>query len=863
MVYDLLSETQYGYVLAENFNVEFMMEALIIKQPLNSIRKQLEFVIKVAISAQRWELIQSIFCAIRTFEQFQKTVNWNDDVYRENRRFRYLYKSEIINRIEVEYNASVLNEIIKDAFDLHRLGELNRVKGIISNHFKNKSFTVISKTFVGDDNQNFLLNESKQRLIFDFGRICRYCEFSLDIEKDISSFDKNELFFLEYYLNGWFEASTDFENIDLESTIPENFIIPTGEVFFKFLNVLAKENYWTYLFKVIDSLVITEFNRPIILQIGVWYIQHCKLEQLKVIKNIILKDNFECLKGMRWKDEYPTEYKLKAYCNLFFLLGYNKKECLNIDNVINEYYIHLEYSEKDLLRTILKINFKIGYYFNLESDKSSFELEYKVILESLLNWKGRYTSHMSMSEVLSDILLKMISLGEAYEESNFQGIVFQIFKDKINLLSNEGAWDYSLSPILISFLQKRGEQKTLITYLKNVSDTKGHLWRLSIDERRYILKDVLKCCNNLNMDNKYLDFIKEWDQWFSVGYSGHKEYILFDLLEWLKLLFERDSKKWKAYFSDVMQISEIINRFADNRIGLELDILFSVAAIKESISAVGDIFNSRHIYIKDKVYVLSELFQKLLADNSIKLKDTIVLWNFIYNSLHGDSYTDKDELSKLKDAIIDYLKKNNYPNEMLDSYLCINEVNYYSLYTSICDVKQEDCVCETYQDYITYIEELFSNEKTVWKECCTFIKLLKVNRPKNTNEYINRIINLLITRKKSYEWRADGVYDVYKAIFQFIDEDIEWLLLEKNIEKLENEISISRWVYLIGDVILNTCLLHAESFSIEEIENVVRAIIDMHIRFISGNYRFNYIKDNILIKGNKLETWEELIQELN
>lgn len=364
------------------------------------------------------------------------------------------------------------------------------------------------------------------------------------------------------------------------------------------------------------------------------------------------------------------------------------------------------------------------------------------------------------------------------------------------------------------------------------------------------------------MDNQYLNFIKEWDQWFSVGYSGHKEYILFDLLEWLTLLFKYDSQKWKLYFSRAMEIMDIVDKFADNRIGLELDVLFSRAAVKESISCVSDILNSRNISKKDKIYVISGLFKELLEANSIKLEDTVFLWNFLYDNLYGGSYTDKEEISNLKEYIIDYFKENNYPNEMLDRYLHIKEVKEYYLYSKTLD-KKPKVIPENYQDCIIYIEKLFDSGEIIWEECCSFINLLKNNRPKNTTEYINRIINLLVKRKNMYEWRGDGVYDVYKAVFPFIDEDMEWILLEKSIENLNNEKSVPRWAYLIGDVLQNLCLLHAESFSIEEIETVVEAIIDMHLRFLSGNYRFIYIKDNILTKSNNVETWADLIKGLN
>lgn len=862
VVYELLKDTNCGCILAENFNVEFMMEALIIKQPLNDIRKQLEFTIKSAITVQRWDLIVNVFCAIRTFEQFEKTMTWNDETYKENKRPRYLYKSEILNSVEIEYTATVLTEIIKDALNLYRLNEITRSKAVIVNHFKSIDITYIAKLFIGNGNTNLLLNDSKQRLIADFGRICRYCEFPLKVNKDILNLDENEYSFLELYLKGWFEASTDFGNIDIEKTVPENFIIPTGEVFFRFLEALAKENYWSYLFNLIDSIFIENFNKPIILQIGAWYIQHCRFEQLKTIQDIIAKKNFEYLRDVKWETEYPTEYKLKAYCNLFFILGYNKDECLNIDNVLDEFYIPLEHSEKTLLRFILKTNYKIGYYFNVDSDRKSFEPEYKLLLETLLNWKNRYTNHISISEFIKDILLKTISLGEAYEDNKFQGITFEIFKNMVISFNHDGLWDYSLSPILIPFLHDRGERKTLVAYLRNVSSTEGQLWRLSVDERRYIIKDIFKCCKNISMDNQYLNLIKEWDQWFSVGYSGHKEYILFDLLEWLTLLFKHDFQKWKLYFSRVMEITKIVNKFADNRIGIEFDVLFSRAAVKESISCVGDILNSRNISKKDKIYVLSGLFKELLEDGSIELEDTVVLWCFLYENLYGDSYTDKEEISNLKEYIIDYFKENNYPNEMLDRYLHIDEVKDYHVYSKTLEKKQK-VIPENYQDCIIYIEKLFDSGEIIWEECCSFIKLLKNNRPKNTNEYINRIINLLVKRKNTYEWRGDGVYDVYKAVFPFIDEDAEWILLEKNIENLNNEKSIPRWAYLIGDVLQNICLLHAESSSIEEIEIVVKAIIDMHIRFLSGNYRFIYLRDNILTKSNNVETWADLIKELN
>lgn len=862
VVFELLKDTEYGYILAEKLNVEFMMEAIIINQPLIEIRKQLDFVIICAINTRRWDLLINIFCAIRTFEQFEKTLEWSGETYKGNRKLFYLYKSEIMNESEIVYSYSILTEIIEDALEIHKLKDINRSKRIINAHFNNKSFTEIVKLFVGEDNKNFSLNDSRKDLVCKFGKICRYCEFLLNIDKDIKDLDKYDLLFMEFYLKGWFEASTDFENVDIEKTIPEHFIIPTGEVFFKFLDVLARENYWTYLFKVTDNIVISNFNKPIILQIGVWYILHSKRELFIPIQDIVLKDAFKYLAGVKWDPEYPTEYKLRAYCNLFFTLGYNKKECLCIDDVANEYYLHLDDSEKELLKLILRTNYKIGYYLHPESDRNSFYTEYKVILESILSWEKRHTNNISISEFIRDILLKMISLSEEYESCSFQGIAFQIFKQRILALNNEGIWDYSVSPILISFLQKRGEKKTILTYLKSVSDTQGQIWRLGVDERRYIIKDIFKCCRNVLMDDQYLNYIKEWDEWFGVGYSGHKEYILFDLLEWLTLLFKHEPKKWKVYFNKTIQISNIVNKFADNRIGLNFYVIFATAAIKESIQSLGDIFNSITINRKDKIFVLSRFLQKLLMDNSIELENSVILWNFIcQNLLYGD-YADKEEMSNLKDSIIDYLNRNNCPTEKLESYLEINKVRDDYKLTKTIERKQEQ-VHEADEENLVNLEKLFDSGKTIWDDCCSFLKQLEDNRPKNTSEYVSRIINLLIRRKETYEWRGDGVFDVYRAIFPLIDEETEWFILEKNIENSSNQNSFSRWAYLIGDIILNVCLLHAESSSLEEIEHMVTAIIDMHVRFISGNYRYDYINDNILVAGKKMDTWEDLIRELN
>ena len=195
------------------------------------------------------------------------------------------------------------------------------------------------------------------------------------------------------------------------------------------------------------------------------------------------------------------------------------------------------------------------------------------------------------------------------------------------LFTNEHAIYFrELSPIFL-LSNSKSEFENVANYWCGSS---GKVWTSSYDEIEYTCDDISKVLNSFNSFKLSKEICSRRHARI-LGYSGHKDYSLNDLLQWFKLI-PLSSKKLLDNGMKILSISDAAESIGDNRISSSIDSeLFNVAVQlgPQYMDALFELKNTIDGFYYWRVCLLNSL-EKTLPDVNIS-DDKLV--SICYNRL--------------------------------------------------------------------------------------------------------------------------------------------------------------------------------------------------------------------------------------
>ena len=153
-----------------------------------------------------------------------------------------------------------------------------------------------------------------------------------------------------------------------------------------------------------------------------------------------------------------------------------------------------------------------------------------------------------------------------------------------------------------------------------------------------------------------------------------------------------------------------------------------------------------------------------------------------------------------------------------------------------------------------------------WDYVVQLVDRIKHNPCENIQDYIPRILDLLLRRCDAYCWEWDGANRLYEVIFEFLDEDQIAAVLNDMIGKYFERNEFSQDSKLFG---LNSDLdkLSYSYYSrLPEADNVeaINELLKMHIAWITGDKSLTLITQYKKKEGIGCVTnWVDFCKALN
>lgn len=868
--FKILKRIENEKIFMTFFDIEFALEAITINQSRFDLREQVNYVIEKAYNLRQWDILFNVFHVLRVLEQSKKTVEWYGNKYIDDKcGNEYLYTE--ICRYPNLLDYSFINKIFKDAENLFWNNKLNRAHRLLNKYFENKTFEEITAIFTnkGINEKDFSMRFRER--IFDIGRICRYCEFIIKIDKQLTELSQNEKRFMEFFTNGWLEASKDFENISQEITFKMPMLMK--EELLNYLYKLDEFDHWKTIFGFIKKLVEKELSisyTPILLQLGAWLIQKGEIDLFdEVFKSqLMYTDIINGIKKISIIESNNKKIKLLAFCNFAYIFGFNNWELLIDDKLIKCYYEHLKYEEICLLTCLLNLNYHYGNLFSrINSLKENQDtIEFKEDLQSLLSRDGIYTIWINTDPFVKDAIFKLIDFSQQCGR-NFEKEVFEQFVRKIDSLSENIQWSLLFSKDLCIFLIDRGENSKVIEYIRSVSNTSSYIWKINKSNRDCIVSELLYCGKKINIENEYIEYLKEWSKWFSISYIDDREYILYDLYDFLELLLRNTPEKWKDYFSSVLNLSKTISMIGSDDTKLMIDVEIATAAMNCSKNDLWNFINNMDDEGSYLLYVLNRVIVDFLdnqcitgvSQKSLSIDDLIFIWDYIYKNSDDDSNS-QSELYRLKESIVNYLVRFNLWDSQIKRFTNINSVN--DRLAQLSKVNNVEKIEKTYEEIISYINDQRERKYPDWRGCIDLIDYVEKYRPKTMKEDINQIISFTKIKFNTYSIVNTDIEDIYNRVFRFIDDEMKWDIIYFHvIDTLKNIESYDSWLSYIAGNLSKLLIMKSNEFKIEDLEKQIKLIIEMHERILTGNFRCNYLMENkIEFKNCACNNWKEFLE---
>ena len=769
-----------------------------------------------------------------------------------NALFQYVNCLEYNNLIDGRFNEQ--NEILVDSekyiFDCNNQFEkiiddiyILTIKGLYSRGEK-----LFKEYFDKLENEQFIsiLNNSEyETRLNKLGYILRY--YRLDSVLDSISANEN---LYSKIVSGWLEASQNFletneGKISLAIKTCYNFDL------YKYVNKIALDIEDEALKFLGDFL--SDNNVSIFILIDICYALKLKGHSEISLIDIILQKKDEIITdGTLNIDKYKISYFFKmCFCILGKVDEDNKSELVKLhENLLRDNHIEKGDRGYEAEYRLMEIADKI---FKAYKNKKAID-DFGKIIYDMTYFADKYGA------------------GAAHAINSFETIRF--LEQIINLLYKEISDEDSrkvaceqLMPIFIGLNNIPANFKkeyislfrmsNKIEYLKTIAEywvgKNGVVWGqdyASVEDVSGTLLEELKLCDMVD----YADKINKIKSEKIIGYVGHKDYSLYDVLDWFDKTPLSENKF--LYGINLLSISDEANNIGDNRASNSIeDALFEVA-IKlgwKYVDALFEIHNTVDRFYDWRISLLNALIDSLdyikYTDNEL-IEIHKLLNSWIKKDIEIKKTFGSNQMEFLADSnhkIAEKIENQNIRNEYLQIYPKINREQYTHDYSRLDDgvksemednikaiVAQEGLSGLAMELLEKYIEKDFSS---------TYLFLAEIGRDlcqEDKDKYIKRLILPYIIEKNEYGMHGRGLDYLLNEFIGSISVEQYLDILYHAVSRLKN--NDPEEFFGINEDFNIIIMSIVKAYHPNDIEKVLSQKINMHQLWITacGDMQLEY-----------------------
>lgn len=867
LIFELLKYANKTDRYIEIFNKEYVVEALKIRRPIDELIEQLEITLDSISSTNEFKKIINLSCAVSTLNQFMQSIQWMDKEYIPDISMPNILNSEkkvihgsLLTTSELKGMFSEICLLI-DNKDIKRakyilekwLWDLTP-EGIIDILDENKQ--------LDSDVKEKEISEELKSLFEKWGRICQYTgiDYKLDIDYDNISDIKKQA--RAYFSKGWLEEGKKLTKDDEIIRTLDNLTVYFKRDFEGFLYSLMRSNQVDMIIYLTTNNKEKDFSNEFNVKIATWAIVNLRESLYKELIEEIYTKGFRYVEVKEYKS---TSDIFHTYADIALILAFKGTE---IENIIEDFFGYFKKNnikkgdkQYQAIKCILLASGYLGHIN--QSIRSSEEIKYVNlnIYKSTIKFLFNSNNSIGRGEVgafkIEEFLLMYyirISqyLGKAYIHG-LKDTMLEVAKDVKNLRHIDILWEY---------LSKNREFKVLEKIFNYWMLEDGEVWKLEIDQMYEIANGFINRAYEIGWNEKVNDSEKILQE-KSIGYTGRKEYSLYNPLKWFEVIECEDKELWKSIGIELLNISKIASKLGDNRAGIFINSSVAQSAGKQGYKVLWEFANISEKWDMEWVQTIFDGIISSLESNDFTLEELEAIWKVAKDIFYIDSYAKtydsnnnirKIYITDIKEAILLAAERLGYEDigsklekiAKAEYMLNRNELNNYA-YRLPTRWFESKVVSDSYEiigsmsceDALEYVIEQYMLKDTIfrWDMVSAVIYKYENENFEEIQICIDRMFELLMQRNNKGYWESDGVSKVYETIFKYLDEEKVNLVFNKIISNYfsSRDDTYEYKLYGISSDLENFTYCYYRNLSLDDNVNALKTILDMHTSWITGN----------------------------
>lgn len=759
-VVHLLNKAKRTDKILDIISPRFIIEAYVYKCSISGVEEQIKLALNEAVKERNISKLHNVTCCIKSFNQLQNELQSTDerwDFFDASKKFTNELR---VIRKEL-WNLRTVEGVLDEALYLFRVKEFERSKSLLERWFKDLKFSELIQLLPEVEVYNKQpdidyenLNKELESFFHKYGQIIFYIKKSTIKFDSESNFVKNVLAQISSGILEELIETKDFHKILYVFEIMPNYSYPKD--FDKVLLELIKKQDWTNAFLFIKNINLTHLSDNY--KIFAIFVSLLSRNDRLISKwyDPYKNDITSLISDKDYSSEYfHLEYTI--YTLICFILGWKdySKDISEITEVVSKAAFRNDRDERKVLasKQLFRYSALIGRWFSEVFDdnkKDNFtfisETEIRDIINNVLTFNRTKSTPFIRSKDATMFLLSVIIYCAESTDQKYNNIINEIFYTYYDDI----VYDYHLE-IIWTNLYKKGFYEKCEILLSNLLGEKGKIWEWQNDEKKEIINDFIK----LTKKTPFADTAKKAFnrlQWYTIAFSGHKDYNLYYGGIWLEEILKRKPHLWKEIGIKLLNLSEKASELGDNRASNYVNKLLMFGALKTGPMDALQLYNQiqsnyEHwrTYLTDAIIDYFDQFE--LTSEKIKL-----IWLFCCGYLYWSQYGDRKEIYRLKKTILDSQIAKSNPE--LISFM--NETNPIYFNIDYLDKIDENVYQPIGYDIVGSIEfnlnKFFNSDRTDTELLTAIIKKIKDERPPNFNDIIAKIYEFLLNEQEKTYW---------------------------------------------------------------------------------------------------------------
>lgn len=836
----LLTKARKTERILEIISPKFILEAYIYRCPISEVEDQIQLALKEAIKSHDITKLHQVTCCVKSFNQLQNELQGSDEGWNFNNLSKKFTNELRVIQKEL-WSLTSIETVFDEALYLMRANEFDRSKGLLERWFKELNFSELIQLLPEieiykrqpeieyDD-----LSKEFENLIYKYGQIVFYLRKSIlkfDVE---NNFTKNVLAHISSGMLSELVNSNDFQRLMDVLEIMPGYFYPKD--FDKVILELLKKKEWKNSFLLLKNIETNHLSDN-------YKIFAIYLSLLSKNKRLISKwyePYKDKLLSLLSNTEYSNEFfqiEYTLYTLVCFILGWKDfpKDISEIVEFVSKAVLkeHDRENKQVASKQLFRYSASLGRWFSEiyddgKKDNFIFITDSQIIklLNNVLSFNLTHNAPFVHSKDSTQFLLSIIIYCTESTDTKYNKLVNDVFSSYYDSL----VYDYHFN-IIWSNLYKKGFYDICKVLLNNLLGENGTIWHWQNYEKQEVINSLLSLTVETPFNKTVIEASSKL-KWFTIAFSGHKDYNLYYEGIWLEAIFKKKPEFWKTDGIKLLNLSEKVSELGDNRSSNYVNKLLMFGAIKTSPSDALQLYN--HIessnnywrtYLTDAII---DHFEQLCPD----IDRAKLIWIFCCGYLYWSQYSDRKEILHVKNTILgsDFAKSNP------ELILFMKETNpiYFDIdYLDKIDENEPKTNDFNMVDSIeSNLDKLFNSVQSNPELLLEIIKKIKIERPSNFNDLISQIHKYLLKGQEETFWGNNRDGEIYEEFIPVLSEEKKWEI-GYNIVRVFYDIDEHQNYYAFSEN-LNYFCLYFDNRNLQYLTEGYNRILKMHNNWIYG-----------------------------